>query len=137
MPFHSIDDLSRLSDVAATIGLICPRVFTLIQAVLPLLHKSPQASLVFYSTVAVSTGMPFHASVAAAKGALEGLTRSLAAEYAPKFILTCIAPSLTDTPFSHMFLLFVSQLATSQARHPLKHVGSAQTIAQIPAFLLG
>ena len=108
-----------------------------IQAVLPLLQKSPQASLVFYSSVAVSTGMPFHASVAAAKGALEGLTRSLAAEYAPKFRVNCIAPSLTDTPLADKFLNNEAKLEKAQERHPLKQVGSAKNIAQMTAFLLG
>lgn len=108
-----------------------------IQVVLPLLQKSPQASLVFYSTVAVSTGMPFHASVAAAKGALEGLTRSLAAEYAPKFRVNCIAPSLTDTPLADKFLNNEAKLEKAQERHPLKQVGSAKNIAQMTAFLLG
>ena len=108
-----------------------------IQAVLPLLQKSPQASLVFYSTVAVTTGMPFHASVAAAKGALEGLTRSLAAEYAPKFRVNCIAPSLTDTPLADKFLNNEAKLEKAQERHPLKQVGTAKNIAQMTAFLLG
>ena len=108
-----------------------------IQAVLPLLQKSPQASLVFYSTVAVSTGMPYHASVAAAKGALEGLTRSLAAEYAPKFRVNCIAPSLTDTPLADKFLNNEAKLEKAQERHPLKQVGTAKNIAQMTAFLLG
>ena len=108
-----------------------------LQSVLPLLQKSPQASLVFYSTVAVTTGMPFHASVAAAKGALEGLTRSLAAEYAPKFRVNCIAPSLTDTPLADKFLNNEAKLEKAQERHPLKQVGSAKNIAQMTAFLLG
>lgn len=108
-----------------------------LQTVLPLLQKSPQASLVFYSTVAVSTGMPFHASVAAAKGALEGLTRSLAAEYAPKFRVNCIAPSLTDTPLADKFLNNEAKLEKAQERHPLKQVGTAKNIAQMTAFLLG
>ena len=108
-----------------------------LQAVLPLLQKSPQASLVFYSTVAVRTGMPFHASVAAAKGALEGLTRSLAAEYAPKYRVNCIAPSLTDTPLADKFLNNEAKLEKAQERHPLKQVGTAKNIAQMTAFLLG
>ena len=108
-----------------------------LQAVLSLLQKSSQASLVFYSTVAVSTGMPFHASVAASKGALEGLTRSLAAEYAPKFRVNCIAPSLTDTPLADKFLNNEAKLEKAQERHPLKQVGTAKNIAQMTAFLLG
>ena len=108
-----------------------------LQAVLPLLQKSDQASIVFYSTVAVSTGMPFHASVAAAKGALEGLTRSLAAEYAPKFRVNCIAPSLTDTPLAEKFLNNDAKVEKAEERHPLKKVGTAKNIAQMTAFLLG
>ena len=108
-----------------------------LQAVLPLLQKNDQASIVFYSTVAVSTGMPFHASVAAAKGALEGLTRSLAAEYAPKFRVNCIAPSLTDTPLAEKFLNNDAKVEKAEERHPLKKVGTAKNIAQMTAFLLG
>ena len=107
-----------------------------LQSVLPLLQKSPQASLVFFSTVAVSTGMPFHASVAAAKGALEGLTRSLAAEFAPKFRVNCIAPSLTDTPLADKFLNNDAKREKAEERHPLKQVGRAENIAQLAAFLL-
>ena len=108
-----------------------------LQAVLPKLQKSEQASLVFYSTVAVTTGMPFHASVAAAKGALEGLTRSLAAEYAPKFRVNCIAPSLTNTPLATKFLNNEAKIEKAEERHPLKKVGTAENIAQMTAFLLG
>ena len=108
-----------------------------LQAVLPLLKKSQQASIVFYSTVAVSTGMPFHASVAAAKGAIEGLTRSLAAEYAPKFRVNCIAPSLTHTPLSEKFLNNPAKMEKAQSRHPLQKIGRADDIAQMTAFLLG
>lgn len=108
-----------------------------LQAVLPLLQKSPAASLVFFSTVAVQTGMPFHTSVASAKGAIEGLTRSLAAEYAPKFRVNCIAPSLTQTPLADKFLNNEAKLEKAQARHPLQQVGSAENVAQMAAFLLG
>ncbi|MDA9886328.1 SDR family oxidoreductase [Flavobacteriaceae bacterium] len=108
-----------------------------LQAVLPLLQKSPAPSLVFFSTVAVQTGMPFHASVASAKGAIEGLTRSLAAEYAPKFRVNCIAPSLTQTPLADKFLNNEAKLEKAQARHPLQQVGSAENVAQMAAFLLG
>ncbi len=108
-----------------------------LQSVLPHLQKSPQASLVFFSTVAVQTGMPFHSSVAASKGAIEGLTRSLAAEYAPKFRVNCIAPSLTDTPLADKFLNNEAKREKAEARHPLQIVGTAKNIAQTTAFLLG
>ena len=76
-----------------------------LQAVLGRLNNCETcASVVFFSTVAVQTGMPFHASVATAKGALEGLSRSLAAELAPKIRFNVIAPSLIDTPLAEKFL---------------------------------
>ncbi|MBL7764918.1 MAG: SDR family oxidoreductase [Chitinophagaceae bacterium] len=107
-----------------------------IQTVLPRLKKSDRSSVVLFSTVAVQTGMTFHASVAASKGAIEGLTRSLAAELAPAINVNCIAPSLTDTPLASGLLnTSEKQLAAAQ-RHPLKRIGSAEEIASLAAFLL-
>jgi NAD(P)-dependent dehydrogenase (short-subunit alcohol dehydrogenase family) len=107
-----------------------------LQSVLKNLLESPQASLVFFSTVAVQTGMPFHASVAASKGAIEGLTRSLAAEYAPKLRVNTIAPSLTNTPLASKFLNNEIKLEKANERHPLKYIGSADDIANTVRFLL-
>ena len=90
----------------------------------------------FFSTVAVQTGMPFHASVAASKGAIEGLTRSLAAEYAPKLRVNTIAPSLTNTPLASKFLNNEIKLEKANERHPLKYIGSADDIANTARFLL-
>lgn len=95
-----------------------------------------QAAVVFFSTVAVQRGMPFHAGVAAAKGAVEGLTRSLAAEYAPKIRVNAIAPSLTDTPLAEKLLATEDKRQASAERHPLKRVASAEEIAAMAAFLL-
>jgi 3-oxoacyl-[acyl-carrier protein] reductase len=76
-----------------------------IQACLKQLKKSTTpASVVLFSTVAAKIGMPFHASVAGAKAAVEGLTRSLAAEFAPRIRVNAIAPSLTDTPLASNLL---------------------------------
>jgi NAD(P)-dependent dehydrogenase (short-subunit alcohol dehydrogenase family) len=67
-------------------------------------NSETPSSVVLFSTVAVRTGMPFHSSVATAKGALEGLARSLAAELAPKIRFNVIAPSLVDTRMAEKFL---------------------------------
>jgi 3-oxoacyl-[acyl-carrier protein] reductase len=107
-----------------------------LQNVLPKLLNSPQASIVTYSTVAVQQGMPFHTSVAVAKGALEGLTRSLAAEYAPKLRVNAIAPSLTNTPLAGKLLSSEEKIEKMNERHPLKRVGTPQDIAQCTYFLL-
>ena len=94
------------------------------------------SSLVFFSTVAVGTGMPFHTSVAAAKGAVEGFARSLAAEYSPKFRVNVIAPSLTDTPLSERLLNSNKKREMMAARHPMKRVGSTVDITNATLFLL-
>jgi NAD(P)-dependent dehydrogenase (short-subunit alcohol dehydrogenase family) len=107
-----------------------------LQAVGKNLVANGQASVVFYSTVAVQTGMPFHASVAAAKGALEGLTRSLAAEWAPKIRVNCIAPSLVNTPLADKFLNNEAKMEKASERHPMQRVGTPQEIAEATAFLL-
>jgi len=108
-----------------------------IKATLKRLRKSPTgASIVLFSTVAVQTGMPFHASVASAKGAVEGLTRSLAAEFAPRIRVNAIAPSLTDTPLAKDLLSTDAKREAATERHPLKRIGTPQEIAQMAAFLL-
>jgi len=108
-----------------------------LKSVLSQLSASGNAAVVFYSTVAVQTGMPFHSSIAAAKGAIEGLTRSLAAEFAPKIRVNAIAPSLVDTPLALKFLNNDTKMEKANERHPLGRVGNAQEIAQATAFLLG
>ncbi len=107
-----------------------------LQKIAPLLMNSPEASIVFFSTVAVQTGMPFHSSIAMAKGALEGLTRSLAAEWAPKVRVNSIALSLVDTPLASKFTNNADKLEKANARHPLGRMGSAADAAQMAVFLL-
>ena len=108
-----------------------------IQGCIKLLKKSPSgASIVLFSTVAVNTGMPFHASVGSAKAAVEGLTRSLAAELAPRIRVNAIAPSLTDTPLAQNLLSSEEKRKASASRHPLKRIGSPQEIARSAAYLL-
>ena len=105
-----------------------------LQAVLPKLTAN--SSVVLYSTVAVKVGMPFHASVAASKGALEGLGKSLAAELAPKTRVNVIAPSITNTPLADRFLNNEAKMEKSAQRHPLKRVGQADDIAALTRFLI-
>lgn len=107
-----------------------------IHQVMDLLKKSEQASLVFFSTVAVKVGMPFHTSVAAAKGAIEGFAKALAAEYAPNLRVNVIAPSLTDTPLAKRLLSNDKKKEMMDARHPMKRVGTVEDIANVASFLL-
>lgn len=100
------------------------------------LKKAGSASVVLFSTVAVGQGMPFHASIAAAKGAVEGLALSLAAEWSPKVRVNCIAPSLTDTPLANHLLSSPEKRESGDKRHPLRRVGTPEDIANMAEFLL-
>jgi len=131
-PFRGLKETDFLQDF--NLNLIS--AVKAIQAYLPNLQQSENSSIVLFSTVAVQTGMPFHASVAAAKGAVEGLTRSLAAEFAPKIRVNCIALSLTDTPLASRLLDSETKITGAKERHPLKKIASANEIAQMAAFLL-
>jgi 3-oxoacyl-[acyl-carrier protein] reductase len=94
------------------------------------------ASIVLFSTVAVQVGMPFHTAVSLAKGAVEGLTRALAAEFAPKIRVNCIAPSLTNTKMAEKFLSTSEKVEAAGQRHPLKKVGQPEDLANAVIFLL-
>lgn len=100
------------------------------------LQAAEAASVVLFSSVAVQTGFPFHTSVSAAKGAVEGLTRALAAEWAPKIRVNAIAPSLTDTPLAANLLKEDAKRQAAAGRHPLRRLGEAEDIAQMALFLL-
>jgi len=107
-----------------------------LQAAQRLLHKTENSSVVLFSTVAVQQGMPYHSSVAASKGAIEGLARTLAAEWAPKVRVNVVAPSLTDTPLAARLLSSDERRDTSAQRHPLKRIGTVSDISEVVCFLL-
>lgn len=100
------------------------------------LKKSKSGSAVFFSTVAVQTGLPFHTSVSAGKGAVEGMVRSLAAEYAPHIRFNAIAPSLTDTPLASGMLNNDKKRESNAERNPLKKLGKPEDLAHMAAYLL-
>lgn len=94
-PFSRLSSADFEADLAIN---FMGAVRTLQAALLPMKKSRSGASAVLFSTVAVTKGLPFHASIASAKGAIEGLVRSLAAELAPRVRINAVAPSLTDTP---------------------------------------
>ena len=132
LPFHRI----KLDAFRADFELQVMGAIKVIQTILPHLKKSSSASIVFFSTVAVQSGFNFHTQVAASKGAIEGLTRSLAAELAPKIRVNAIAPSLTDTPLASKLLGTDEKKQANAERHPLKKIGTSENIAEVAQFLL-
>ncbi len=95
------------------------------------------SSVVLISSVAATTGMPFHASVASVKAAVEGFARSLAAEWAPKIRVNVVAPSLTLTPMAEKLTNTPEKIEAGAQRHPLKRLGNPTDLANAITFLLG
>jgi len=132
-PFHRITEASFLEEYQLNVlGAV-----RILQAMLPRLKKAEQSSVVLFSTVAAKLGMPFHASIASAKAAVEGLVRSLAAEWAVQNIrVNAIAPSLSDTPLAEKLLNTDAKRESADKRHPLLSIGQAEDHAALAAFLL-
>jgi NAD(P)-dependent dehydrogenase (short-subunit alcohol dehydrogenase family) len=131
-PFHRFSEEDFLNDFKLQV-LGATKI---IREILPKLKLSGTSSIVLFSTVAVQNGFNFHSQVAMSKGAIEGLTKSLAAEFAPKIRVNAIAPSLTDTPLAGKILSTPEKKAAQAEYNPLKKIGSAEDIAEIAAFLL-
>lgn len=131
-PFH----LLKIDDFENDLKINSIGVVKVLQALYPKLRKSDSASVVLFSTVAVQKGMNFHSSIAMAKGALEGLVRSLAIEWAPKIRVNAIAPSLVDTELASKITGNAKALETTIERHPLKRIGNPKDIAEAAQFLL-
>jgi NAD(P)-dependent dehydrogenase (short-subunit alcohol dehydrogenase family) len=131
-PFHRLTP----ADFEADFRVNALGAAAALQAALPALKAyDGTASVVLFSTVAVAQGFTAHASVAMAKGAVEGLTLALAAELAPKIRVNAIAPSLTRTPLAKA-LTGNEQMATAIAQmHALQRLGEPEDIARLAAFL--
>ncbi len=131
-PFNRFSEQDILDDIRLQVtgGL------KLIQGLIGNLKKSEGASVVFVSTVAVQTGFAYHTQVSISKGAVEGMTKALAAELAPKIRVNCVAPSLTDTKLADRLLNSEEKKVAHGKTHPLGRVGEPEDIANTIAFLL-
>ena len=107
-----------------------------IKEYLSTLKKSENASVLLFSTVAVKLGMPFHSSIAVAKAGIEGLTRSLGAELAPKIRVNAIAPTVTNTELAAKILRNETAKEAIKERHPLKKYLSTNEVAAMANFLI-
>lgn len=107
-----------------------------IQFYLKNLIASESASVVLFSTVASKMGMPYHASIAASKSAVEGLTMSLAAEYATKIRFNAIAPTVTNTTLAEKLLRNDKMIESIKDRHPYKNFLEPEEVAHLAEYLL-
>jgi len=131
-PFERIKPLDFINDYnLQVVGAI-----KVIQAVASRLKTAENASIILFSSVAVQMGLPFHSQISASKGAIEGLVKALAAEYAPTIRVNGIAPSLTDTPLAISLLNTEQKREVNAQRHPLKRIGTTDDIANMAEFLL-
>lgn len=107
-----------------------------IQQYLPNLKKGNTPSILLFSTVAAKLGMPFHASIATAKSAIEGLVKSLGAELAPSIRINTIAPTITETSLSASILRNERMKENMIERHPMKGYLQTQEVADMADFLI-
>lgn len=132
-PFARLTDQDFLNDFNLNVlGAV-----KVIRQIVNKLKKAESSSIILFSTVATKTGMNFHSSVGVSKSAVEGLSISLAAEYANSGIrVNTIAPSLTDTPLAASLLSTPEKREISAKRHPLGRIGEANDISSAALFLL-
>tara|TARA_B100001758_G_C18294236_1_gene548729 strand:+ start:236 stop:904 length:669 start_codon:yes stop_codon:yes gene_type:complete len=99
-------------------------------------HFNDGCSMVFISSLAAKLGMPFHSTISTSKGALVGLCKSLAAEYAPKYRVNCISPSLFESKMSERFLKNETSKERIKNNNPLKKIGRTDDVSSLLNFLL-
>ncbi len=99
--------------------------------------KKAKGSVILFSTIAVQQGFSNHSIISTAKGAIEGLTRAMAAEWAPNIRVNCIAPSLTDTALATPITRSEKMAESIAAIHPIPRLGQADDSGSLAAFLLG
>ena len=131
-PFRSLSDEDFINDFQTNVV----GASRLIRNSFSRLKASGRASIVMLSSVAAQTGMTFHSSISASKGALEGMGKALAAEFAPSIRVNVVAPSLTETPLTEKLINTEDKKSAASQRHPLKRIGTPEDIAQTIRFLL-
>lgn len=131
-PITSLEEEDFLKDFKVNVlGAV-----KVVKAYVRQLKRKENASIVFFSTVAVAQGMPFHSSVAVSKAGIEGLTKSLAAELAPKVRVNCIAPTAVNTPLASHLFRNEKAIENMKNRHPLHTTLEPEDIANMAIYLV-
>lgn len=131
-PFHRFNEDDFISDFRLQV-LGATKI---IKQLLDRMKETKSSSIVLFSTVAVQTGFTFHSQVAISKGAIEGLTKALAAEFAPIIRVNAIAPALTKTRLSEKLLNTPEKVQYHADKNPSKRVGAPQDLAEAACYLL-
>ncbi len=126
----SMDDFKNEMDIH-TWGAV-----EVLQKYSTLIPKNIQGSVVLIGSVAAKIGMPFHASVSMAKGALHGLCLALAAEWAPRIRVNVVAPSLTETPMAERLINSPEKREFIEKKNPMGKIGTPDDIASCINFLI-
>lgn len=127
----------KMTDFQNDLDINLMGAIKVLQAAFKSLKKAKGSSVVLFSTVASKLGMNFHSSIATAKAAVEGLGKSLAAEWSMHDIrVNIIAPSLTDTPLAENLLSTEDRKEATKKRHPIGRYGHTEDIAQMAEYLL-
>ncbi|MFY0594360.1 SDR family NAD(P)-dependent oxidoreductase [Roseivirga sp.] len=132
-PFHRL----KIEDFQDDFQINVTGAIKVLQASFKALKKSDNASVILFSTVAAKLGMNFHSSIATSKGAIEGLAKSLAAEWSMHGIrVNVLSPSLTETPLAERLLANDDKKEASNKRHPIGRFGQPEDLAHMASLLL-
>jgi len=131
-PFHRL----KLEDFTTEFEINVMGAVKVIQKYLPQLKVGNNASIILFSTVAAKLGMPFHSSIAVAKSGVEGLVKTLGAEFASIIRVNAIAPTLTNTDLAGHLLRNETAIENMIQRHPLKKILQPSEVADMTDFLL-
>ncbi|MEM1186271.1 MAG: SDR family oxidoreductase [Planctomycetota bacterium] len=133
-PAHMVTE----DEYQQTMDLNAKTAFALVRAVGRHMAKAKSGSIVLLSSCAARTGLVAHEAIAAAKGAVIGLTQSAAASLAPSGVrVNCVAPGLVDTPMAERLTKSEAARKASEALHPLGRLGVAEDTAPVIDWLLG
>lgn len=131
-PFNRL----KLEDFTSEFEINVLGAIRVIQKYLPQLKAGKNPSILLFSSVATKLGMPFHASISVAKSGIEGLVKSLGAEFAPTIRINAIAPTLTNTDLAAHLLKNETAIENMEQRHPLKKILQPTEVADLADFLL-
>ena len=132
-PLHA----TSAQQVQDTIDQNLTTAFNAVRSAAVPMMRGDGGRIVLFSSVAATHGMTNHAAIAAAKGAVEGLTRASAADYAKRGIrVNAIAPAMTDTPMSENLLKSEAGRKISDSMHPVGRIGEAKEIADVASWLI-